>query len=177
MTQATMTESSRDANALSLACLAHLEQEEAMLGATLDSLKQVRAALVGGDLSALQRAVEYQGHTARAANELKMRRAQLRSQLGAGLGLDPRAVTLQEVSSKLPLANADRIARCRERLHQMAAEVDRLNRGNAALVQYSMDFLHQFLISLTGVDPVGDRYRPSGQIERETCGSVFEGRA
>jgi hypothetical protein len=177
MIQRIMTKPRGDVTALSLACLAHMEQEEAMLGATLDSLRQVRAALLGGDLTALERALDCQVHTARAAGELKMRRVELRKQLGSGLGLDPQSVTLQEVAARVPTDHGQRLARCRERLHQMAAEVDRLNRGNAALVQHSVDFLHQFLVSVTGGEPVGDRYRPSGQIERATCGSLFEGRA
>jgi hypothetical protein len=166
-----------DVNTLSLTCLAHMEQEEAMLGATLDSLQQVRTALLGGDLSALEQALQSHASTARAADELRLRRGQLRSQLGAALGIEPRKVTLQEVAARLPLQDGQRLMRCRDRLKQMAAQVERLNRGNAALVQHSMEFLHQFLVSVTGGDAVGDRYHASGRVEKPACGSVFEGRA
>jgi hypothetical protein len=177
MTNRTMSDPRHDTSTLSLACLAHMEQEEAMLQATLDSLRQVRAALLGRDLAELERAVERQVHTARAAEELRLRRAELRGQLAVRLGIDAQAVTLQKVAARLPGENGERLARCRERLKCMAAEIDRLNRGNAALVQHSLEFLHQFLLNVTGGAAVGDRYQPSGRVDRALCGSVFEGRA
>jgi len=177
MSYGTMMATEADATTLSLTCLAHMEQEEAMLSATLDSLQRVRAALLGRDLAALERAVELQAHTERAAQELLVRRAELRVQLGTRLKLNPQTITLKEVAMRLPGEQGLKIARCRDRLHRMAAEIGRLNRGNAALVQHSMDFLHKFLVSVTGGDAVGDRYGSSGGIERATCGSLFEGRA
>jgi hypothetical protein len=170
-------ETGGDLSTLTLACLAHLEQEEAMLSATLESLGQVRAALLGRDLAALERALESQSHTARAADELRGRRNQLRYAIADRLGLDPRTVTLQHLADRVQSDDRVRLARCRQRLHSISIQIDRMNRGNAALVQHSVEFLHQFLMSVTGGEPVGDRYRPSGRIERASCGSLFEGRA
>ena len=58
-----------DAARLSLACLAHLEQEEALLSATLTSLHQVRAALVNNNLQDLKTALAQQAHIAQAGEE------------------------------------------------------------------------------------------------------------
>jgi hypothetical protein len=163
-----------NAATLSLACLAHMEQEEAMLSATLDSLRCVRTALMHGDLSALNEALDRQAHTARAANELRLRRAELRRGLAATLGVSPQSVTLQMLAVRFPGEVGQRLEHCRERLGRLATEVDQLNRGNAALVQYSLDFLHRFLVEITGGVTAGARYSFAGVLEEAACGSMIE---
>src|SRR5262245_49263937 len=115
MSHGTMIEPHADAMALSLTCLAHMEHEEAMLSATLESLRQIREALLGRDLAALQRAVDVQAHTERAARELRVRRAELRAHLGTRLNLNPQTVTLREVAARLPGEHGMKIRRCRDR--------------------------------------------------------------
>jgi hypothetical protein len=165
-----------DASRLSLVCLAHAEQEEAMLGATIESLRELRAALVGGDLAALGQALERQGHTARAAEELRVTRERLRCDAAAALGMHPASVTLERVAARLPREAAVRLTACRQRLIRMASEVDELNRGNAALVRHSMDFLHRLLVEITGGEPNATRYGPTGVRGTSVCGSLIEAR-
>lgn len=164
------------APAIALACLAHMEHEEAMLAGTLESLREVRSALLDGDLGALKQALDQQAHTARAAEELRRRRVTARAEWAAAIGVPANAVTLAALAARLPADTAERLDRCRARLKQMAAEVEQLNRGNAALVRHSLEFLHEFFVSVTGGEHVGDRYRPSGALERTACGTLFEGR-
>ena len=160
---------------LSLVCLAHGEQEEAMLAATLQSLRRIRLALTQGDLRALEEALESQAHTARAADELRQRRSELRRHLGAVLRIPPQAVTLQILADRLPADAAEKLGRCRARLRTLAADVDQLNRSNAALVGQSLDFLHRFLVEITG-GQAGQSYTCSGQPRQAECGSMIEGR-
>jgi hypothetical protein len=153
-----------------------MEQEEAMLGATLESLGQVRAALTHGDLPALNRALESQAHTARAADELRQRRAALRRELAAALGVPPQTVTVEMMAKRLPADAADRLLRYRDRLRSMAADVDRLNRANASLVSQSLDFLQRFLLEITGGGQSGKSYTCCGMPREAECGSMIEAR-
>jgi hypothetical protein len=165
-----------DLDTLALLSLAHMEQEEAMLAATLDTLTQVRTALVQGDISALNQAMEAQSHTAKAAEELRSARAQLREQLACALAAPAGSVTLQALSARVPGQLGDRLRQCRERLSRMAAAVDRLNRGNAALIRQSLEFLHNLLHEITGSHPASQRYGPAGRPAEPVHSSLIEAR-
>src|SRR5688572_21411620 len=91
-----------DATTLSLACLAHMQQEEAMLAETLESLQQVRTALRGSNLDSLKDALDRQARIARASTELRDRRASLRRDMAAVLGVPPRSVNLTMLAAWLP---------------------------------------------------------------------------
>jgi len=163
-----------DSERLALACLAHMEQEEAMLGESLESLRQVRAALAEGDLSSLAAALDRQGHAVRAADELRRRRAELRQSLARAFRLPLASVTLHTLATVFPGDAADRLRRCRERLMAMAGEVDRLNRGNALLVRQFLDFLQRFFVAITGGSQTGGCYNTAGKLEQAECGSMIE---
>lgn len=161
---------------LSLACLAHMQQEEAMLAETLDSLRLVRAALRGGSLDSLKDALDRQARLAHASQELRERRARLRREMSAVLGIAPQSVTLKMLAARLPGDAGTRLASCRDRLSAMAAEVDHLNRANAALVGQSLDFLERFFIEITGGDRGGAGYSSAGATRAPALGSIIEAR-
>ena len=165
-----------NADSVALTCLAQLEKEEAMLSATLESLRAVRSALLQGDLAQLSLALENQQHTAKAATELCQTRARLRDQMAGILGIDPHQATLRLFAERVSENLAARLANYRQRLSGMAAEVDRLNRGNAALIRQSLDLLQRLLSNLTGLEESADRYSSSGQREQGVCGSIFQTR-
>jgi hypothetical protein len=162
--------------AVSLAWLAHLQQEEALLAETLASLGAVRSALRGGDLESLHAALEQQARIADASSELLGRRARLRSELSYALGVPPDAVTLATLATAAPPDVAGHLRACRERLRGMSAEVDRLNRANAALAAQSLDFLQRFLSEITDTDSAGAVYGPSGSPHAPVAGALLEGR-
>jgi hypothetical protein len=161
---------------LSLACLAHMQQEEAMLAETLESLEQVRTALRGGGIDALKDALDRQTRIAHASAELRDRRAKLRRQMSAVLGVAPHVVTIKMLAARLPGEAGARLASCRDRLNEMAARVDRVNRANAALVGQSLDFLERFFIEITGGERDGTGYGPAGDTREPALGSIIEAR-
>lgn len=165
-----------DASRLSLAWLAHLQQEEALLAETLDSLRQVRAALREGALDALKAALDRQAHIAHASVELRERRAAMRREVSEVLGLAERDVTLASLADHLPRELALHVRACRDRLSEMAGEVDRLNRANAALVGQSLEFLERFLLEMTAGDNTGARYSGNGAACEPHMGSLIEAR-
>lgn len=170
------SQGAKAAEGVALACLAHLEQEEAMLSATLEKLRAVRSALMHGDLSALTRTLAEQRHTALAATELYKARAQLRQRITGVAGAPEGRVTISRLSQCVTEPLATRLISQRKRLSDMAKEVDRLNRGNMSLVRQSLDLLERLLSSLTGTDENSDRYSPSGQREQRRYGSIFQAR-
>jgi hypothetical protein len=165
-----------DPQALALGCLAHLEQEEALLTETVSSLREVRSALLGGDLAALGAALERQSQWAHRAGDLQVRRAALRTNLAAVLGVEPALVTVSMLAGRLPADAGARLASCRQRLTQMATEVDQLNRANVALLHHSLEFLHRFLVEITGGQSHGPSYTAAGTLREATCGSLIEAR-
>jgi hypothetical protein len=167
---------SADARDLALLCLAHLEQEEAMLVGAVESLAQVRSALIRGDLPELTKALEAQAHTARAGEELRPGRDCMRQRIAGFLGSANDAITLEMLIERLSVPHSLSLARCRERLKGLAAQVDQLNRDNAALLRHSLDFLTRLLNQLTGGGRAGDRYTLSGKREGASCGSMIQAR-
>ena len=123
-----------------------------MLSETLESLRQVRAALRRGDLAGLKRSLGQQADTARAAHQLQARRARLRDEMASALGVPARCVTLRWLADRLPVPLAQCFEQRRQRLHQMTLQVGRLGRDNADLVRQSVMLLHQLLIELAGTE-------------------------
>ena len=147
-----------------------------MLGECLESLRQVRAALTQGNFASLNAALAQQGKTSRAADELRERRTKLRRKLASVLGVAPQTVTVQMLAVRLAGDTGERLTACRNRLRIMAAEVDRLNRANAALVSQSLDFLERFFVEITGGEHGGRSYDCSGTSRQSECGSIIEAR-
>jgi hypothetical protein len=156
-------------------CLEHLAQEEAQLDATLDALQGVRAAVLGCDPAALGAALAYQEKIAQLAEFLGERRSALRHYAATRLGLTPTSVTLETLSAHVPPLTASQIAAARVRLRRQAAEIDQLNRSNASLISYSLDFLQRFFDDLTG-RPRDGRYGPSGALQTASSGSLINAR-
>ena len=146
-----------------------------MLSATVHSLSDVRTALVQGDLRKLTTALEQQTHTARAAEELRLRRAQLRREIAAHCGSRPESASLQMLASRIPGELGEQLANYRGRLKSMASQADRLNRGNAILIRQSVNFLQHLLAGLTGTDSDPHIYNPHGPQRSLACGAIIEG--
>jgi hypothetical protein len=147
-----------------------------MLAETLDSLQEVRTALRGGGLEALRSALDRQAHIAVASSELGTRRAALRREMAGALGIAPGDVTLSRLAARLPADVATHLTACRDRLNRMAAEVDRVNRANAALVGQALEFLERFLTEITDGECLGAGYAASGALRAPTVGSLIEAR-
>lgn len=161
---------------LALACIAQLEQEEAMLSATLEILRNIRAALVERNQNQLQTALNQQAHTARAASDLRDARTRLRHAIGHTLGIPPEQVTLTMLASHVSEDLASKILSRGRHLTEMARDVNAMNRSNAMLIYQSMNLLEQLLTCLTGRDDGADRYEARGQIHYGGHGPLFQAR-
>ncbi len=165
-----------DTYELARACVAHLDEEASLLDTTAEFLRDVRAALIRGDLAALAGTLERQAEAGRAREAVSRRRTELRQMLAHHLGVEPAAVTLTALAARLAAADAADIASRRDRLRAQAAEVARLNRATATLLAHSAGFLQRLLVALSGGDRAGDRYDPAGRPQAARCGSFIEAR-
>lgn len=159
--------------------LKHLEREETLLEATLSALQRIRVALLAGDLEVLAETQRQHEELVRAGNVLRQERARFRqeaAQLLGGTSSAGESVTLQTLAARLPGEAGEQLAQGRERLRRLAREVEHLNGSNVSLIYYCLDFLDRFFMEITGREPSGGRYGPSGTHQEAACGSILEAR-
>ena len=156
-------------------CFDHVAREEAHLRDVLDSLRAVRAALLGNDREALDGALRRHEETLRGGEELDRARSGFRREAAGPLGLAPSEISLTALAARLPEAARRDLAARQETLRRAAAEADHLNRSNAALLHTCLDFLRRFFADLTG-RPADGRYGPSGPLRDTPSGSLIDAR-
>ena len=145
-----------------------------MLDASLQSLHAVRESLVKANLESLNDAIQRQQHAARSAAELAQTRRQLRGRMSQVLGVPAERVSLRILADRVSGDVQQRLWRCRERLAAMAAEIERINRGNIGIIRQSMDLMGRLLESL-GDDSGGtSRYTSRGEMESGGSGSFLQ---
>src|SRR6266849_4488796 len=157
---------------LALICLAHMDREELLLSETRECLRRVRDALLQDDGAAVREALTRQNYLAQTSEEIWAQRGRFCQSVAAALDIPLNGVTLQLLAARVPGELGERLAACRLRVRRLAKEVDELNRGNAALIGYSLQFVHQLLVALTGGEAMGERYGPIGKVPSMGCGSV-----
>lgn len=164
------------ADRLVLACLAHFEQEEALLDASLDALRGVRRSLIQGDLSGLDEAMGKQQRVAQTAVDLSEARHRLRRRLADQLGVQVDQMTLRALAERCSGSLRDQLLQARQRLSDMATEIERLNRGNLALMRQSIALLQNLVECLSAEGPGTLRYTATGDIEHGSCGHLLQAR-
>jgi hypothetical protein len=162
-----------DHTALTIACRDHAAREAETLDGLRSSLMQVRAALVGHDMTALGAALALQAENQRAVDELRRSREVLQRQAATDMNLEPAGLTLRKLAARVGGPDGERLGRERERLWRLGAEVERLNAGNAALARHGLDFTRNLLAVLTGGTPGGDGYGPDGAPRAAGWGSML----
>lgn len=160
-------------NDAALKCLAHLEQEEALLTTAHDALHAIREKLVQGDLDGLAQALQNQDQSARPTEEISRARARMRQCVGQAIGVSANSATLSALVGRIDGVLRDRLLNQQRRLSTLANKVDLLNRGNAVLAKHSVDLLDQLLLRLTGNTSAG-QYARSGRLEPASGGSVMQ---
>jgi hypothetical protein len=174
MTQ--LTARPRDAGSLIPAWLVYLTQEEGFLTTTLESMKRVRAALIQNDLPGLTEALAGQDRAVQTGLDLRQGRGLLQEETAAALGIPAEELTLGRLAARSSGLPGERLALARDRLSQLARELDRTNRDNAIVVRFNLDFYEQMLVAITGGEPGGGGYGPQGNKRAAPCGSLIEAR-
>lgn len=142
--------------------LKHLESESATLAAMLNAVRDVHHSLKNLDDAALQRALEAEARELASSISMQQRRQSFQAELASLLRKDPQDVT---VRSLIPLTTGtlrEKVEQIWHSLSEMAAEVDRLNRQNSAMISQSLAIARGVVERLTGVSGAGESYTAVG---------------
>jgi flagellar biosynthesis/type III secretory pathway chaperone len=161
---------------LVLACLAHFEQEEALLSASVEALREVRRSLIHGDLPGLQQAIGRQQGAARTAVGLFEMRQRLRQRLAEQLRVPAEQATLRALAERCSGPAREQLLQARQRLLERTTEIERLNRGNVALMHQSMALLQRLAEGLSAEGTGTPRYTAQGNLEHGSCGHFLQAR-
>lgn len=147
--------------------LAHLETERLSLEAMLKAIRDVHAALRDLNDQALQSSLEAEARELACGVALQERRHRLQIELGAKLQIRPEEVTLRRLVTLATGSVRDSLERVWRSLSEMAAETERLNRQNAAMIGHSLSIARGVVEQITGAAGTGESYGAGG-IRSET---------
>jgi hypothetical protein len=80
--------------------------------------------------------------------------------------------TLQALIDHIGVMKGAGLLTRRDRVRSLALEVNEVNRDNAVLVNYSLEFLREVLTTITGGTEQGKRYSPGGAYQGAGCGVI-----
>lgn len=140
----------------------HLNDEEAVLKATLECLAASRESLIGNDLDGFSHALGEQVEHNRKADELQNQRNQLLHEVGQELQIECSSISLREIAERLPSESSEALSETRERLQKLITEIKKYNLHNALLIRQSVDLTREVLAHLTKEELSGDVYDSAG---------------
>jgi hypothetical protein len=152
----------------------HLSDEEQTLVAVLEAVQQLHHSLRHLDGEALATALQNESAALRAAEGMQSRRQQIRMEAASELGVSPEDFTLGLLATRTTGELQASIVASRQTLTEMSAEMDRLNRQNAAMIQQSMSLMRGIVGRLTGTAASGESYNAGGAREEAHVGSLMQ---
>lgn len=120
-----------------------LEREIGCYEELIASARAEQQALIRGKLEELKLAIEAQELLISSTKALEATRQQVGRTLAQQLGLAEKDVTLTRLIELGHDDEAGRIAALRDKVRGVVIELDRLNAGNAQLINSSIDFINQ----------------------------------
>jgi len=150
----------------------HLDAEERSLIAVLEAVRELHRSLRQLDGAALQQALQYELAALMEAKQMQERRQKLRFDAANELGLSPHEFTLGVLAKKTSGELQQSVAASRQKLSEMAAEMDRLNRQNHAMADQSTAIIRGIVSHLTGTAGQGESYTAGGVPDEAHVGSL-----
>jgi flagellar biosynthesis/type III secretory pathway chaperone len=120
-----------------------LEREVQCYEELIASARAEQQALIRGKLRELKLAIEAQELLIAATKALEETRRHVGRTLAEQLGLPPGEVTLTRLIELGYDDEAGRIASLRDKVRQVVRDLDRINAGNAQLINSSIEFVNQ----------------------------------
>ncbi|WP_010583809.1 flagellar export chaperone FlgN [Schlesneria paludicola] len=154
--------------------LSHLGDEQAALAAMLTAVRGVHQALRDLDDEALQKSLADEANGLASSLAVQQQRQLLQQELATVLHVDPRDVTLNRLASATSGTLHDSIEAIWRSLKEMASEVERLNRQNAAMIAQSLAIARGVVERLTGVAGVGESYGATGNRAESHVGPIIQ---
>ena len=156
---------------LSELCLAHLVLEEATLRANREGLSQLHAAFLGGTLPELQACILHCQRLAEDTVAARTSREALCREIADHMELEPEEIRLSLLATWLPAPYGNRVSACRDKLHVLTEEVERLTKRVANVASYCKTFLQKAVEDSLGL-PVLVHYGPVSR-RVETRGTLL----
>ena len=150
----------------------HLDAEERSLIAVLEAVRELHRSLRQLDGAALQQALQYELAALMDAKQMQERRQKLRFDAANELGLSPHEFTLGMLAKKTSGELQQSVVASRQKLSEMAAEMDRLNRQNHAMADQSTAIIRGIVSHLTGTAGQGESYTAGGVRDEAHVGSL-----
>lgn len=142
-------------------CLEHLHREADLLEGCFGALSAVRGALRDGDGEQLLEAIQQQQASEVQLASMSARRADLSGRLAGALELPVQRATVLGLIRRLDDgATRSQLDSARKRAQSAARQVERLCRGNAALIAHRIDLMRRMLAALGSAGPA--TYEPQG---------------
>lgn len=154
--------------------ISHLKDEKASLEAMLTAVRDVNHALIHLNDDSLRTSLEAEARELCSNAAIQQRRHQLQDELAALLQIDPRDVTLRRLVGATPGSARDEIELIWQSLKEMAVEMERLNRLNAAMIGQSLAIARGVIERVTGATAVGESYDASGARAETHVGPLIQ---
>ena len=154
--------------------LSHLGDEKETLAAMLQAVRDVHHALINLDDAALQESLQAEARELSSSIAIQSRRLRLQNEFANILHIAPQEVTLNRLVSMTTGSLRESIEQIWQSLLEMAKEVDRLNRQNAALIGQSLAIIRGVVERLAGVSGVGESYNAVGARSGTHVGPLLQ---
>lgn len=154
--------------------LEHLNGESAALAAMLDAVRGVHVAIRDLDDEALRTSLEAEARELSTTVSIQERRRELQRELAPVFRIDPQEVTMRHLLAATSGQARNSIESVRESLREMATEVDRLNRQNAAMIGQSLAIARNVVEQLTGASGVSESYNAIGSRSDAHVGPLVQ---
>lgn len=154
--------------------IAHLKDEKASLEAMLTAVRDVHDALIHLNDDSLRKSLEAEARELISNAAIQQRRHQMQAELASFLQIDPRDVTLRRLVGATTGSARVEIELIWQSLKEMAVELERLNRLNAAMIGQSLAIARGVIEQVTGVTAVGESYDASGARAETHVGPLMQ---
>lgn len=152
----------------------HLVDEEKTLGGMLEAVRALHDSLRHLDGEALTKALQGESAALKEAEELQTKRLRVRTDVAVELGVPLDEFTLSMLSRHTTGDLHSSIVASRQKLATIAAEMDKLNRQNAAMIYQSLTLMRGIVGRLTNAAGSGESYNAGGVREEAHIGSLMQ---
>jgi flagellar biosynthesis/type III secretory pathway chaperone len=150
-----------------------LEREVGCYEELIESARSEQQALIRGKLEELKLAIEAQELLIGSTKALEETRRQVGRVVAERLGLSNGDLTLTRLIELGYDDEAGRIAALRDKVCHVVQELDRLNAGNAQLINSSIDFVNQTMWVLLQPRTGKQTYSPDGNADARAPGRAL----
>lgn len=160
--------------------VALLEEEASVVKALIGAAQAKKEAILAQDIKAIEEAARREEGLLDELQSLEGKRlawvqawaAKSRSDQPRAKGGGKAQITVSEIASSLPEAQAGTVRRAAGELERLLGELDELNGENAALLFHSLAFVQAMIDAITGAQEKTNVYGPKGSQPRGGTGKA-----